>query len=344
MEELTLKDHIQILKKNRKPFLISIGLFGIISALFLKFFFPNLYRVQAKILPDESSMQRFGGANVGSALNLEGVLGRGLAKPNNDIIVAILKSRDLARQVVEKNNLIPFLIPEKVITKNSKEFLLQLATSKLLKKMTIAAKKNEGIIHLSVYTKSSKVSYDIIGSYLDQLQEFIAHKNFSSSKRKRLFIEEQLLKQKQSFLTNGKFFNSFYGKNNVSSAAGSINVTLSKEGDMPVKNGQPLSDSIHGVVVPNVPHQIFYDYLSSQLQISNNITSVLAQQLEMAKVDEARDELVFKVIDSPEMPIKANFVSKVLLFIVLNISWLFISLFFVFTAHAYSNIRTTLKD
>jgi len=71
-------------------------------------------------------------------------------------------------------------------------------------------------------------------------------------------------------------------------------------------DGTSPNDTLEDISTPNVkkvPQQVYLQYLTLRHEILAKMSAVTAQQLELAKMEEAKDELKFQVVDPAIIPL-----------------------------------------
>ena len=71
------------------------------------------------------------------------------------------------------------------------------------------------------------------------------------------------------------------------------------------KKKEKIGAKLNGTMVAkDIPQQVYLQYLTLRRELLIKMNALLTQQYEMAKIEEAREELSFQVIDSAEAPEK----------------------------------------
>lgn len=199
----------------------------------------------------------------------------------------------------------------------------------------------------------------VVNVYLEELQKFINANAFTSAKRNRIFIEEQLRENKRGFLEAGKEINEFYKRNDISSVEANVDVDVGgliegKEGmasgiaklaqlDV-ASTGQvkvdvdSLMSQKAGIdaklerasVVEDVPQQVYLTYLMLRRELLAKVNALLATQYEIAKIDETKEELSFEIIDKGVPAVHKFKPKRALICIAVFMSALFFAVFLAF--------------
>jgi tyrosine-protein kinase Etk/Wzc len=189
-DEINLLDYWRVLRK-RGRMILALVFVSVVTMGFLSYFvMTKIYESRASILaPKESSG---GSAGLAAALAASGVgqfLGNILPPTgsNRDIFVAILKSRTMAQDLVER-----FHLKEYYKAKYTDDAIkgLQGATDILVSK--------EGVISISVEDKDPKLAADIANAYVTNLDRLFAKLGTTDASRQRAFIAERLDKTEKA--------------------------------------------------------------------------------------------------------------------------------------------------
>lgn len=334
-EEATILDYWRIFWRRKWFVLFVAVLFGVV-ALGLSLFLPKKYKTQATLMPLTSS----GGGGlssftsqisslplVGSQLGGLGNLGGG----KNKELVNILKSRTLTERVIDKFDLMKVLF-EKQYDSNSGTYgpnwlgiipVKEDAVKVFQKKVSnIEEDKKSGLVKIQVSLKDPVLAAKVANEMVSQLQSFIENNSLTLSKRNRIFIEQQLVKNGAKLLEAGKELNNFYANNRISSVIPQLDVSVgafellpkpfeefnSELNSFEDKQGEikePLSDN----KVRQVPGQIYLQFLTLKRELIARSHALLTQQYELAKIDESKEDLAFQIIDRADIKIRPAFPS-----------------------------------
>jgi uncharacterized protein involved in exopolysaccharide biosynthesis len=180
-----------------------------------------------------------------------------------------------------------------------------------------------------------------------ELQDFISNNQLTVAKRNRIFIEEQLQKNKIDLLESGKKLNQFFGNNRISSVQPQLDVDIGKIQEPPKsfedlrgelsklqvqkqELASKIADEEKEGVVREVPSQVYLQYLTLERELLGRVNALLTQQYELAKIEEAKEDLTFQVIDEAVPPIRPSWPLKKLIIPLSFAGGLFLSIFFAF--------------
>ena len=303
-DEINVYEYWVLLKKYKKFIAGSVGLVTIVTAI-ISLVMPAYYKVGVVIMP-------VGGNRGGLAGQLGGLaaivgLGGGGGPTASQKLMTLLQSRTLAERVVDRYDL-------------TSVFAEKFSKGKSLKKeeavglLRDSVKFDEdslksGTIRISAEFKNPNVAADIANGYPEALREYVNENTLTSAKHDRVFIEQQLANNKRELLETGLGLNEFYKSGKVSSVESKVDVPIE---ELSVQHAElaglqkQLADIETKMVVKGVPQQVYLQYLTLQRNVLTQVNSLLTQQYEMAKIEESKNDLVFQVIDSAQVPEKRS--------------------------------------
>ncbi|MEK7204136.1 MAG: Wzz/FepE/Etk N-terminal domain-containing protein, partial [candidate division NC10 bacterium] len=189
-DEVNLLDYWRVLRK-RGRMILGLTFVSVFAAGFLSYFImTKIYQSSASILaPKETSG---GGAGLAAGLAASGAgqfLGNILPPmgSNRDIFVAILKSRTMAQDLVDR-----FKLKEYYDAKYNEEAI------KGLQNATDISLSREGVISVKVEDKDPKLAGDIANAYITNLDRLCAKLGTTDASRQRAFITDRLEKTEKA--------------------------------------------------------------------------------------------------------------------------------------------------
>ncbi len=184
-EEVSLLDYWRVISKFWKLILTLAGT-SVLTAVVWSLMMPKIYESTATILAPKES----GGAGAGfSALLASSGAAQFLPQigSNRDVFVAILKSRTMAQDVVERFNLKEYFrtqsIPQAV---GAVQGMAKIALSR------------EGTISVAVEATDPQLAADIANFYVSNLDRLFAKLGTSEAGRNRAFIVDRLLQTEKA--------------------------------------------------------------------------------------------------------------------------------------------------
>ncbi len=327
-EEINLLEYWRVLRK-RKWQILAITFAVSSLVLVISLFLPKKYTSQASLLPISSS----GSGGLSSMLGqlgsiplvggqLEGLGGLGGGKSKE--IVSILKSQTLAEKTIQKLDLMKVIFAKQYDAKTNsylpnltgKVPLMEDAVKSFRKNiLTVEDDKKSGLIQVKVTMHHPQLAANMVNGVIIELQNFIQNNSLTIAKRNRIFIEEQLVKNRAKLLESGKALNNFYSQNKISSILPELSVDVGSYQDAP----KPLEEFQTGLssiqqkqaekkneVVSGVPSQVYLQYLTLNRELLGKAHALLTQQYEIAKIEEAKEDLAFQVIDKGEVKVRPS--------------------------------------
>lgn len=296
--------------KNGKKFILTSVVSATLIGVIISYMLPKTYLAEAVILPLSSSSN-----SMGAAQSFLGGLGLATAtsKAANSELLALLASRTLAEMVVEDDDLMKKLYKKSPSGPPPIEQVANLVKSAV----KVADDVKRGTLRISVEQDDPQLAYEILNGYIKNLQKYVADNALTQAKYKRIYIEGQLAKNKAGFLEAGMTLNQYYNDGRISSVESNTTVNIEDypyDSTLDTQNQEVgswfewekqkvgVSTKHFQKVVPNVPHQIYLQYLTLQKENLVRINAMLAQQYELAKLEEAKNDLAYQVIDKPLLP------------------------------------------
>jgi uncharacterized protein involved in exopolysaccharide biosynthesis len=197
-DEINLLDYVIVLLKYKWLILGIIVVTGV-AALIISLMLPNIYRSEATIIPRQqeksatSSALSALGALSGMAGELVGLGGGG------DVgkFEVVLKSRDLARRVVEKYKLMPELFEEQwdPLKKKWKENpapTLQDAYKSLMGMLTVSRDRKTEVLKVKFDHEDPNFAKIMADQYITELSELLREETLNDAAENRRFLQEQI--------------------------------------------------------------------------------------------------------------------------------------------------------
>lgn len=390
-DEIDLFELWEIIWRRKKIIFALTFFITALTAVFSLLMTP-IYKATVKIMPLSSG----GGFMLPiptEALQFLGISGLGGGSQN--IIQAVLTSRELAKRVIEKTGIKKYLYgelwdeekgrvrddipPDKIPT------LDELASSFVKNYLKVSEDRKTGVIEVSVlFPKEPTLAAYIANEYVKELQNLLNERSYTLAKKNRIFLEERINLVKEELERAEKEFKEFQERYNVvaidkqmeeglrlyAQLIGALSekemrlevlrklttpdnpevLTLRYEIDELRKKIKELEEGqsrgeLRGYIVDkdkkllipleSVP-DVALEYIRKRrnLEIQNEIYKVLLKALEQAKIEEAKEEVSFEVIDWAYPP-KARYKPKRKLMVaVAFVSSLFLGVFLVFVIEA----------
>ncbi len=234
-DEINLLDYWHVILRHKKM-IVAIVIAASIAAVIVSFVLPKKYKAEAVLIPITSKgsgglsniASQFGGLASLAGMSLPG------GSPESDKFMAILTSRTLAENVINRENLMPILFEKKWDKKNEKwksnsvdkKPTMEAAVIRMKGMIVILDDKKAKTIKISGKFETPELAARVVNAYVDELQQFINKNSFTMAKRNRIFIEGQLAQNKEELLEAGKEINEFYRGNRVSSSESKMDVPI----------------------------------------------------------------------------------------------------------------------
>ncbi len=189
-DEVNLLDYWRVLTKRKWLILGVTFISAFVTGFYCYFIATKIYQSRASILaPKESSD---GGMGLAAALAGSGA-GQFLAGliptggTNRDAFVAILKSRTMAEELVDRFKL------KEYYNATFKEQAIR-----TLENVTDIAVSKEGVISVTIEDKDPKLAADIANAYVSQLDRLFVKMGTTEGSRQRAFIADRLEKTEKA--------------------------------------------------------------------------------------------------------------------------------------------------
>ena len=359
--DVNLVDFFRVVMRWKKMIGIVVGIATTISIIF-SLSLPKAYSTEATIFPAGGGGTGGGLAMAAAQLTGLGLLG-GLVSGNtpSSQLMAILESRTLAERIIEKYDLTNEFYhlnrdeaaQQLKISETKKNKLMEDAVKIFFSKISFADNKKRGTLIVKGEFSTPEQAAKVVNGVITELAEYLHENALTDAKRNRLFIENQLEKNKAELLESGKSLAAFYADKKISNVVSTVDVDITADENakrssanqlqavpeehledrpiMPIapqadvqangiqnafadtksqaealhKKSEELSTKLAEVkIVKDVPQQVYLQYLVLRRELIGQINSLLTQQYAMAKINEAKEDLTFQVIDWARVPVK----------------------------------------
>ena len=352
-EEINLRAYWRVLVRRRALILGLVVVVTVVTAC-LMLLQPNIYQSTATLmplstprgsLPTTAMLGEMGGfvpAGVGNLLGKESP---------TDRLLAILRSRTLAIEVIQSLDLLPILFAkkwdaEKQQWQTNKPPTLQDAVRQLDTLVSMTANR-QNVITIAMSYTDPVLAATIANRYIDALQRALNDNAFSVAKKNRIFIAAQLENTRQDLVIAEETLKQFEQTHKIvaleAQTTAAVKAIAEVEAQIRQKEVQvgvsqrlmtganrevyllkeelrelraqlaqlqyggselaqakaspKLENQIHPSLTEAPEIKFQYNSLQREAFVQNKLFTLLAQQLEQAKIDEARDETAFQVLD-----------------------------------------------
>lgn len=330
---------------------VALFLLPILISFVVTLISPNKYTAEVSLYPVSGNSGGSGLAGLASQFSSIPLIGSQLGSLGGDKakeIVSILKSRTLAEKAIQRYDLLKVLFPERWDAQlNQFEPAAPPMESGVWKfhkyHYDVVYQKKTGLVNINVILEDPELAAKVANFMVLGLQDFISNHSLTVEKRNRIFVEEQLVKNRAKLLEAGVALNKFYGSDKISSVIPELDVMVGTYQIQPetfegfreslASLEQSQSDAeqrVQRARVENVPGRVYLEYLTLNRQLLAKVNALLTQQYEIAKIDEAKEDLAFQVIDwavakvNPSSPsLKINLALGLVLGLFLMLTFIF---------------------
>ncbi|QZA78305.1 hypothetical protein K4H28_02490 [Deefgea tanakiae] len=183
-DEISLIDLLIVLAKNKWLIVKSTALFGIAAIAYALLATP-IFEAETTILPPQ---QQSGASTMLASLGGLGALagGAGAIKNPNDIYIGMMGSRAVQEPLVKQFNLKKYYDSE-----------TSSGALKTLEASTTISSGKDGLISIKVYDKDPKRAADLANAYVVELRSLSGHLAVGEAAQRRQLFEVQLAKVKK---------------------------------------------------------------------------------------------------------------------------------------------------
>lgn len=320
-EEINLLDYWRTLIKRKW---LIVGIAGTVTcvSIIYSLLATEIYKAKASIMP-VGGEQLSGTSALLAQTGLAGIIGSIGGGSTSAQLVAILKSRTMAERIIEKFDLMKIFYSDQWNEEENewraedpnKRPHLEGAVIRFHEMATFNENLKDKLIKISCLSPDPQLAAKIVNGLTDELSSYLVAGALTTSKRNRLFIERQLEENKIQLLEAGKELSRFYKEKGISNVDSLIDVDVSTEArgeeKIPLKKeSERLQEQLVDVKesikkireVKDVPQQVYLQYLTTRQALLGQINTLLTQQYEMAKINEAKEDISFSVIDWARVP------------------------------------------
>lgn len=304
---MSINDIIKLVLSRKKYIFKAIALCFFINIILL-FTLDKKYVSQVTLIPSKISSTNLPGslASLGGIIDLD--LDSGGSSFSPDIYPTIIKSKDLAQEILfkdfyYKNKKMTLF---KILSKN-RTFSDELDMNQEIEKqnkifreelLNVSYSNFTDIIKVSFTSNDNELSYDVLIEIINQIEQ-INNSIFNQKKiEKVLFLEKRIIEINNDLIENEKKLISFMEENST--------------------NYQKLS--------PTISSQL--RRLERDVDLKSQVLIGLNQQLEVAKIELEDSSSILHIIDSPSKPLKPAFPNPILFSLMSVIVGFIIGLFF----------------
>lgn len=339
---------------NKRRFLVSVVVCGLLLATAIAFLIPKRYESTAELMPPDQDTGM--GATMLAALSNQ--VGSGLASMAQNVLgvqtsgglfVGILKSDTVRDDVIHKFDL------QKVY----KTHYIEDTRKALSEHTNISEDTKSGIISIGVLDHNPQRAAAMAKEYVRELNWVVVHLNTSSAHRERVFLDQRLKQVKANLEDSEKKFSQFaskkgaidipeQGKAMVTAAATLQGQLIATEAELQSMRQIYTSKNVRvqslqaqvnelrqqlaklagvGANENSSAQQLYpslrqlpllgvtYADLLRRMKVEEAVFETLTQEDELARVQEAKDTPSVKVLDQPLVPQKKSFPPRLLIMV-----------------------------
>lgn len=360
-DEISLLDLAIVIAKHKK-LILGLPTFAAVAAIAVALLLPNIYTGTTKVLPPQS-----GGGAAAMLAQLGGLAGMagGMAgvKNPNDTYIAMLKSRTVADSMLQRFDL-------------QKYYEAKLASDarKSLEGNTRITAGKDGVISIEVDDEDPKRAADMANAYVDELFKLTKVLAVTEASQRRLFFERQFVQARDNLakaeiaarqaLATG-------GLTNIEAQGRTlIETTARLRGQISVKEVQ--IGSLRGFAAERNPALLQAQQelavlkqelaklegantadrkaseegsgfenlrLLRDVKYYETVYAMLAQQVGLAKIEEAKDSSVVQVLDKAIEPDRKSKPKRALIVLIATLAAGFLGILLAFVREALNKAR-----
>jgi uncharacterized protein involved in exopolysaccharide biosynthesis len=371
-DEISLLDLLIVLAERKRTVFWTTVIFAVL-AIVISLLLPKRYTATVTLLPPQqgSSMGAMLASQLGSLGGLASLAGGSLGLKNpNDMYVAMFKS-----QTVEDAMIKHFGLMQEYHSK-----LLSDARKKFEHDATVDGNGKDGLLHISVEDSNPQRAAELANGYVDQFRDLSQHLAITEAGQRALFFKDQLEKAKDNLANaevaleqteqkTGLIQVDSQARALIESAA-SLNAQIAaKEVQIQAmqtyatgQNAQLIEaeqelaslrtqlaklggseDISAGILVPKgqVPAaSLEYVRKLRDVKYYQTIFDILAQQYEIAKLDQAKEGALIQVVDPAIVPDRRSFPKRGLIVIVATFAGFLIGIFLALFAAGVERLKS----
>lgn len=296
-DEINILDHLILIAKYKKLIIKVTLSIAVITAIISLIMTPT-YKAETRIVPPKQSnfvvsqlARRFGGNIANLAGSMLGTQFR------SRLYIGIIKSRTVLDSIIDR-----FELMKRYKAKYKKK-----ARKRLRNLISVKYNEESGMIIITVKDKDPKIAADIANAFIEELRNLLKDMAFSEASIRRVFFEEHLKQVTEDLIKSEEALKEFQEKTGI-------------------LNPDPLMPSVR---IPAVATEFIRKM--RDLKYNEKLFEIMAEQYEIARVDEARDPSIIQVVDKAIPPERRAWPKRTLMVIVAAFMGFFFSLFIIFT-------------
>lgn len=200
-DEINLLDLLIVLVK-RKRLIVGITFGAALITAIISLTMTPIYKAEAKVLPPQQGSSSMTSQLLGQLGGFAGLAGGSLGKTSNDLYIALLKSRPILDNMIDRLKLMEFYEAK------SREG----ARKALVSALKTQDDKKSGIVSIGIEGKDPKMAADIANAFVEELRDYNKRLALTEASQKRFFFEEQLKDVKEALIKSEESMKTFQEK------------------------------------------------------------------------------------------------------------------------------------
>lgn len=332
-DEISLIDLLTHIGR-KKQIVLRTTVVALVIGLLFAFLLPKKYTAETILMPPQqgSSISSLLASQLGGLASMASLAGHDMGLKNpNDMYVALFRSRVVEDAMVRKYGLMSEY-HEKLLSNTRKAFENH---------SQVDGTQKDGLLHISVTDRNPQRAAELANGYVDQFRNLSANLAITEAGQRRLFFQQQLDDSKVKLNQAEDALKAYENKSGVIQidsqaralimAAVSLRAQISAkeveiqglrsfaaEGNPDLLEAQQQLDGLRaqlakltgnsdesGLIVPKgkVPEEsLEYMRKYRDVRYYEAIFEILAKQLEMAKLDEAKEGALIQVVTPAVAP------------------------------------------
>lgn len=321
--EVSYTDVVDHFRQWHKTYATTV-LVGVTVAVIISFMVPRYHVSEAQVLAPGN--QSAAGAML-SQLGAIAGLAAGAAKQSDEVYVASLTSRQVRNRIIEKHQL------QQVYGIDS----LEKTREELAARVSVAIDKKTGLIRIEAEDRDPERARNLVFDHIQALEQEVERLAVTEAKARRLFFEREVNKAANALRIAEEALAKSMAERGISTpetlaevqlrGAGELRAALvQKKAERAALQGfytrenpemrrldaaiQGLQGQIQnleiGVRQSDLPRESRSLPEYRELKIRNSAFEVLAKQLELARLDEAKEGNPVQIVDEPQVAERAT--------------------------------------
>lgn len=360
--EVSFGDLLNTIQENLR--LLAFGPIAVgLIALAVSFFIPPTYTARTQFLPPQQQQSSVASmfASIGGLGGIGGIASAaaGLKNPA-DQFIAYLKSHSVQNALIERYDL------NKRYNQKYK-----IDSRKVLQNKTRINSGKEGLIILEVDDEDPQFAADLANAHIEELSNLLGRLAVTEAQKRRVFFESQLNLTKNKLIEADHALKISGVSENIlkSNPINAVSILVSLKAQITVQEikigtmrgylaetSQELKQAL--MELENLKAQLVKqdtnsllikneksDYISKyrEYKYQENLLELFSKQLELARIDEAREGSVIQVVDIAEKPERKEKPNKAYITIISSIVAFIVTIIFIISRKLIKNVSKENK-